>query len=84
MSEETSKTLKAWADLGTIPLLCILLAGMIWVQWENNRTTNEILRLHSESQRAILTKQGDRFEVISNQLGEIERQLARIAENITP
>ena len=84
MSEETSKTLKAWADLGTIPLLCILLAGMIWVQWENNRTTNEILRLHSESQRAILTKQGDRFETISGQLGEIELQLARIADNVKP
>ena len=84
MSEETSKTLKAWADLGTIPLLGLLLAGSVWVQWDNNRTTNEILRLHGESQRAILTKQGDRFEVISTQLGEIERQLARIAENITP
>ena len=84
MSEETSKTLKAWADLGTIPVLCILLAGMIWVQWENNRTTNEILRLHSESQRAILAKQGDRFETISGQLGDIEKQLARIADNVKP
>jgi len=80
MSEETAKTIRAWSDLGAVPLMGLILGGLVWVQWKDNEKTQEIIQSHASRQSEILMGQSSQFGDIDEAIQECVIALGKIEE----